>query len=117
MDPEGVPAVGRGGRVPPRVALPQSKKELPMAANLTKKATLEGMERIGDPVGELERAGREPTTAAGDFEDRDGYDAAFLDGWDIPLPRPAGERAGDLLSVRRGPGRGGSELKYEHFSV
>lgn len=88
-----------------------------MAANLTKKATLEGMERIGDPVGELERAGREPTTAAGDFEDRDGYDAAFLDGWDIPLPRPAGERAGDLLDVRRGPGRGGVELKYEHFSV
>src|SRR5262249_46954584 len=117
MGPEGVPAMGQGGRVPPRVSLPKTKKGLHMAANLTKKATLEGMDRIGDQAAGLERAGREPTTAAGDFEGRDGYDAEFLDGWDIPLPRVTGARSGDLLNVRRGPGQGGAELKYEHFSV
>lgn len=64
---------------------------------------------------EIERAGREPTTPPGDFAGRGGYDPGFLSGWDVRLPVATGDRAADMLSVRRGGS--GVELKYEHFSV
>ena len=89
-----------------------------MTANLSMKATLNGMKTIAElrgSDGELERAGQEPTTAAGDFEGRNGYDDRFLDGWDIPLPLALGDRADDMLHLRRGGT--GVELKYRNFSV
>lgn len=89
-----------------------------MAADLTKKATLGQMQRVQDTAeAELERAGREPTTNAGDFEGRTGFDPGFLNGWEIQLPLATGSRAADMLNVRRGVGQGKPELKYQHFSV
>ena len=49
------------------------------------------------------------------FAGRTGYNPKFLDGWNVPLPKPAAHRAEDRLSLRRGDG--GYELKYEHFST
>jgi len=63
----------------------------------------------------LEKAGKEPTTPAEEFEERNGYDPDFLDGWSIPLPKATGERANDVRKLRRGGA--GSELKYRNFSV
>jgi endonuclease G len=48
------------------------------------------------------------------FADRTGYDAAFIDGWEIPFPAPGS--ADDVRPPRRG-GNDGSTLHYEHFST
>jgi endonuclease G len=92
-----------------------------MTADLSKKATLEAMTRLGnrsvfdsgDVV--LEPPGTEPTTPPDDLADREGFDADFLDGWQISLPEGIGSRAGDMRQLRRGGT--GTELKYKHFSV
>lgn len=86
------------------------------AADLSRKATLEGMERLGgEPSGMLERPGEEPTTSAGAFAGRNGYDEDFLNGWQIAMPRAFGPAARDMRALRRG-GRS-VELKYRNFSV
>jgi endonuclease G len=93
-------------------------------ANLKEKASYGLMQRLGDLVKQriesemtaaAERAGREPTTGAEAFEDRNGYIPDFLDGWEIPLPLAAGDTAEDMLELKRGGT--GVELKYENFSV
>jgi len=93
-------------------------------ANLNLKASLSSMKRIGDIVAEkanivmtesLERAGHEPTTNAEAFEDRNGYENDFLDGWKIKLPELKGEAKSDMRKLRRGGT--GVELKYQNFSV
>ena len=85
-------------------------------ADLSRKATLESMVRLG--AGELEGlelAGREPTTKPTAFQGRNGYAPAFLNGWKIALPRTVGPAAGDMRKLRRGGT--GVELKYRNFSV
>lgn len=47
-----------------------------------------------------------------DYADREGYDAAFLPGFDVPLPELTADR-GDILTF----GDGEQILKYQHFSV
>ena len=83
-----------------------------MTVDLNRKATLEGMTRLRDQGSvEVEKAGKEPTTSADEFDGRNGYNPKFLDGWRIGLPLPPG----DMRELRRG-GQG-VELKYQHFSV
>lgn len=85
-------------------------------ADLSRTATLETMVRLGDiGLGALEAPGDEPTSAAGEFSDRNGYQPVFLDGWDIALPKGIGPAAGDMRPLRRGGN--GAELKYRNFSV
>lgn len=84
-------------------------------ADLSKKASLAAMTRLGDRDAELERPGDEPTTNPDRFQGRNGYLADFLNGWSIPLPLPIGDRANDVRELRRGGT--GSELKYHNFSV
>ena len=85
-----------------------------MTADLNRKATLAGMTRLADGDA-LERPGHEPETPAEEFEGRNGYAFNFLDGWEITLPSATGERASDMLSLKRGGT--GVELKYRNFSV
>ncbi|HEX8285927.1 MAG TPA: DNA/RNA non-specific endonuclease [Pyrinomonadaceae bacterium] len=81
-------------------------------ADLSRKAALEAMSRIGeDQLEAPERPGREPTTPAESFDGRNGYEADFLDGWEIPLPTATE----DMRRLRRGGN--GVELKYQNFSV
>lgn len=61
----------------------------------------------------LEKAGREPTTSSEAFEDRNGYDPDFLDGWSLPIPLL--KKKSDMRELRRGGT--GVELKYQNFSV
>ena len=84
-------------------------------ADLSRKATLETMVRLGNTLGELEAPGAEPTTPAASFADRNGYDPGFLDGWEIPLPLGMGAAGEDMRALRRGGE--GVELKYRNFSV
>jgi endonuclease G len=89
-----------------------------MKADLSRKATYEGMERLPlspSEAGTLERAGAEPTTDAADLAGRRGYRRDFLNGWPIGLPLATGEREPDMRKLRRG-GRG-VVLKYRNFSV
>jgi endonuclease G len=91
-----------------------------MKADLSRKATLDKMLRLGDAAGDfdgLERAGREPTTEPAEFDGREGYTSDFLEGWRIELPKPQADSpaAGDMRELRRGGS--GVELKYTHFSV
>lgn len=86
-----------------------------MNVDLNRKVTLATMIRLSALTDELEAAGHEPTTPAEVFADRRGYDPAFLEGWEIELPRPRGAAGEDLRTLRRGGA--GSELKYENFSV
>jgi endonuclease G, mitochondrial len=86
-----------------------------MSADLSRKATLASMTRLVPQIAEgLERAGREPTTSAEEFQDRAGYDADFLDGWSIPFPLATGGTAADMRRIGHGSD---VELKYMHFSV
>lgn len=85
-------------------------------ADLTRKASLETMSRLGgEQFDATERAGREPTTDAEVFDGRNGYETDFLEGWDIPLPLAVGDRAPDMNPLKRGGS--GVELKYRNFSV
>lgn len=88
-----------------------------MTADLTRKARLDQMVRLGDALDGLEKAGREPTTEPAEFEGREGYKRDFLSGWRIELPRPkAGTpRANDMRELKRGGS--GVELTYRNFSV
>jgi endonuclease G len=87
-----------------------------MRADLSKKATYEGMESLEFPGLEmLERPGGEPTTPHGSLADRMGYDRDFLDGWRIELPLATGARRSDMRELRRGGN--GVELRYRNFSV
>lgn len=87
-----------------------------MKADLTRKATLENMVRLTDFGQEgLEKAGKEPTTPHDRFEDRQGFDVEFLDGWRIEVPALRGAAAEDARPLRRGGT--GTLLNYEHFSV
>jgi endonuclease G len=110
-----------------------------MIADLNKKVDIDGMRRIGiaedGDSGALEsvappgtewqtiEVGLEGTTRTKKikvlvskpetFAGRKGYDAKFIDGWEIPLPKPA--NGDDLRQLRRG-GQG-YVLSYEHFST
>jgi endonuclease G len=87
-----------------------------MRADLSKKATYEGMESLAFPGLEmLERPGGEPTTSHQSLADRKGFDCDFLDGWRIELPLATGARRSDMRKLRRGGD--GVELKYRNFSV
>jgi endonuclease G len=82
-------------------------------ANLNKKASLDKMEKLGSIQEATEAPGKEPVTTADEFFGRKGYDPDFLDGWNIPLPQVAGATKSDLRELKTG----GTELKYQHFSV
>lgn len=84
-------------------------------ADLSRKATLASMEFLKNPLLEIEAPGHEPTTSADVFEDRNGYNADFLNGWSIPLPKGIGDREADMRRLRRGGT--GFELTYRNFSV
>ena len=87
-----------------------------MHADLSKKASYEGMESLALPGLEfLERPGAEPTTDHLTLADRKGYDPDFLSGWRIELPLATGARRSDMCKLRRGGT--GVELKYRNFSV
>ncbi len=63
----------------------------------------------------LERRRRGPRVTRPDtLSNRTGYAEDFLGEFVVPLPRPLGRRAGDVLAV---PGNAGSRLDYTHFSV
>lgn len=82
-------------------------------ADLSKTAVLSKMHKLGTIHTITEAPGREPTTTADEFFGRKGYDPDFLEGWPIPLPKVEGERKDDVRIIKGG----GTELKYEHFSV
>lgn len=85
-------------------------------ADLTRTATLEAMTRLGGAdLGALEAPGSEPTTEAAELAGRNGYEPAFLAGWEIPLPLAIGPAANDMRALRRGGS--GVELTYRNFSV
>jgi endonuclease G len=90
-----------------------------MNADLSRKATYDGMEQLqlstSATEGMLERAGTEPTTDAAAFACRSGYRPDFLSGWRIELPLATGAKKADMRRLRRGGT--GVELKYCHFSV
>jgi endonuclease G, mitochondrial len=87
-----------------------------MPADLNRTATLASMVRLsGADLGALEVPGFEPTTNPTALAGRNGYQPAFLDGWEIPLPLGIGPAAKDMRELRRG-GRG-VELTYRNFSV
>lgn len=85
-----------------------SLRQLQALHELTERATVLGFELA--QLEELETAGREPTTPASAFEGRQGYQAGFLSGWEIPLPKPSG----DMRTLKNSDE---VELKYQHFSV
>jgi endonuclease G len=85
-----------------------------MRADLNLKATLASMTRLANGDA-LEKPGEEPETPAELFKERNGYAFNFLAGWEIALPAATGERAADMLQLRRGGT--GVELKYRNFSV
>jgi endonuclease G, mitochondrial len=86
-------------------------------ANLSRTASLGAMRRLSSVarLDALERPGAEPTSQPDVFQGRTGFDAAFLNGWNIDLPRATGASAADMRTLRRA----GSdvELKYRNFSV
>ena len=85
-------------------------------ADLSRKATLESMVRLGDTGGGVaEGIGDEGNSKAESFDGRNGYDRAFLNGWEIPLPLATGPAKDDMRKLRRGGS--GVELKYRNFSV
>ncbi len=84
-------------------------------ADLTRKANLASMQRLGSGLAETEAPGHEPTTSAEVFEGRNGYHPDFLNGWSIPLPKGIDDREADMRRLRRGGT--GFELTYRNFSV
>ena len=84
-------------------------------ANLNQKATLASMQRLDPGLSDTERAGHEPITDAEVFAGRNGYDRNFLNGWEIALPTPTGNRKDDVCKLKRGGT--GFELAYRNFSV
>lgn len=87
-----------------------------MTADLSQKATLESMVRLGERgTAVLERPGDETTTRAEAFAGRNGYDPEFLNGWPVPMPLGTGAAARDMRKLRRGGS--GVVLKYRNFSV
>ncbi|WP_110685456.1 DNA/RNA non-specific endonuclease [Salinicola aestuarinus] len=50
----------------------------------------------------------------GSLANREGYATDFLEGFDLPLPTPVGERADEVTPV---PGRDDGRLDYTHFSI
>jgi len=89
-------------------------------ADLNRKASLQTMVRLGVRLGGenlegIERPGSEPVTSAEEFEDRNGYNTKFLDGWEIALPLATGKAEQDMQQLRRGGS--GVELKYQNFSI
>jgi len=90
----------------------------------TVSSPLQQMQRLGDLVREkiegetldrIEKAGKEPTTSSEAFEGRNGYEAPFLEQWNIPIPIAKSEHEQDMRKLRRGGS--GFELKYQNFSV
>lgn len=91
-----------------------------MHADLSKIATLNTMLRLGEvfddePEGDdLREGAANNVTPANALADREGFNANFLPGWNLPLPMPTGDLGDDL--TRRLDGNG-VELGYHHFSV
>ncbi|WP_204352666.1 DNA/RNA non-specific endonuclease [Salinicola halophilus] len=48
------------------------------------------------------------------LSDREGYATDFLEGFDVPLPTPVGERIDEVTPI---PGRDDGRLDYTHFSI
>ncbi len=78
------------------------------------------MTRLGSPggppafaesTGMLERGPR--VSPPVDLADRAGYNQDFLPGLTVPVPKPIGDRAADLLTLDDG----GGLLHYTHFSL
>jgi endonuclease G, mitochondrial len=85
-------------------------------ADLSRKASLETMSRLGEDQFEApERPGHEPTSPAEVFAGRNGYDPGFLEGWEIRLPLAVGDNEPDMCELKQGGS--GVELKYRNFSV
>lgn len=92
-------------------------------ANLLKKATFKDMQRLGDLTGPSSsalltpaaRLAQAPTSDWQSFAGRQGYNPAFLEGWQMPVPLATGDYAADMRTLKRGGE--GVELKYQHFSV
>src|SRR5207244_3352986 len=61
----------------------------------------EAFERVADPS---------------EFDNREGYDANFL-GIEVPLPRPTGAMADDVLEYENTAGKSVKELRYTHFTL
>lgn len=78
----------------------------------TQHTTFESMVRVGDLL--LAKAGKEQVSDPNEFDDRTGYDASFLKGWEMPLPMPP---ATTVRQIRYGKDAGKAVLNYEHFSV
>jgi endonuclease G len=89
---------------------------------------------IGNAAGPLLHAAAKPQEAASgteteggeeavvvnqDYSDREGYDAQFLDGVAVPLPKLSDAMQGDTAEVRPDARRDGDafELAYHHYSV
>ncbi|RFM30993.1 DNA/RNA non-specific endonuclease [Chitinophaga silvisoli] len=78
----------------------------------TQHTSFESMVRLGDLV--LAKAGQEQVSDPKEFDNRTGYDASFLKGWELPLPMPP---ATTIRQIRYGKDTGKDVLNYEHFSV
>ncbi len=87
---------------------------------------LADMQRLGGPAEEeariaesaiessLEARRRPIVSPPAKFEGRTGYDASFLDDFEVPMPQPIGRMKGDVLVIR---GSQDNRLDYQHFSV
>lgn len=83
--------------------------------NLLHKVTFESMKRLGTVInGEDEGLEGNPISKPSKFEGREGYNADFLEGWRVDLPKAIGTKAKDMLKLLNSDEM---ELKYMHFSV
>jgi len=97
-----------------------------MSEALAKTRRLADMRRLGGPAeaearnaaaaveSSLEALRRPRVSPPEKFEGRTGYDAAFLDDFEVPMPRPVGRASRDVLAVEGSPD---NQLDYQHFSV
>jgi len=83
-----------------------------MARQSDYRPVLRDMHRL--PLEKVISQPRQVTGSVDDLAGREGYDAEFLEDFEIPLPRPIDERAADVTPV---PGRDDGRLDYTHFSI
>jgi len=97
-----------------------------MDVDLTTRPRLADLQRLGGPAeaesnrieaaieSALEARTKKPrVTSPAVFAGREGYDAAFIEGLSVPLPRPLARMRADVLPIDSADGR----LNYQHFSV
>ena len=98
-----------------------------MDVDLTTRPRLADLQRLGGPAeavsnrieaaieSALEARTKKPrVTSPAVFAGREGYDAAFIEGLSVPLPRPLARMRADVLPIEHSAD---GRLNYQHFSV